>query len=137
MTGENRRLNLQAELRKGERARRSADTLLRAGLWDDAVSRACYAAYHHVSALLLTQGLEARTHAGLHDLFFLHFVRPGLLPRPLAKQFAGLQQYRAQADYSRAFSFPDAEAREEVTHANELCEAVRSYLATDGWLDEE
>ena len=128
MTSENRQRNVDAERAKGERSLRAATDLLRLGHHDDAVSRAYYAAYHHLQALLFTEGLQARTHEGVHDLFFLHFVQPGHLPRRLAKLCSSLQRFREQADYSRAFSFDEEGAREEVEKAREVCEAVARHL---------
>jgi uncharacterized protein (UPF0332 family) len=133
VTDENRRENLIVELEKGAASLQAAELCLGAGLWDDAVSRAYYAAYHHVQAVLFSEGLEARTHAGTHDLFYLHFVRTGLVPARLAKLFAALQRYREQADYSRAFHFTAEGAREEAAHARELCAGLADWLAARGF----
>jgi len=134
VTEENRRSNLEAELERGNASLRAAEALLGLALWDDAVSRAYYAAFHHVQALLFSEGLEARSHTGTHDLLFQHFVRHGYLPARLAKLFAGLQRYREQADYSRLFRFDEQGAREEVERAGEICRTVRDLLSARGWL---
>lgn len=107
---------------------------LEAGLWDDAVSRAYYAAYHIVQAVLFTAGLEARTHEGIHDLFFLHFVRPGVFPRRLTRLLASLQKYREQADYSRAVRFDAEGASDEVAHAREIHDTLCAWLTNGGWI---
>ena len=54
-----------------------AEMLYQEGACDDAVSRAYYAAFHAASAVLLSEGLSAETHAGLINLFGLHFVKSG------------------------------------------------------------
>ena len=43
----------------------SARILLRTGRFDDAISRAYYAAFYAARALLLLLGVEARTHEGV------------------------------------------------------------------------
>jgi uncharacterized protein (UPF0332 family) len=134
VTGENRRANVAAEVERGAESLRAADVCLSVRLWDDAVSRGYYAAFHLVSALLLTEGLEARRHHGVHDLFFLHFVKPGRVPPKLARLFGALQKHREQADYSRAFRFDEEGAREEVEHAREICAFIRDELLRSGWL---
>lgn len=134
MTEDNRRQNLTLELEKADASLAAARLCLGAGLWDDAVSRAYYAAFHAVQAVLLSEGFESRSHHGAHDLFFMHFVRPGRLDAGLAKLLAGLQRYREQADYSRAFRFNELGAREEVRHAEEIQTAMKDYLAQHGWL---
>ena len=135
MTDDNRRANLLVEVEKSGNSQRAAEACLSLGLADDAVSRAYYAAYHMVQALLLTEGLQAKSHAGLHDLFYLHFVRSGRLPTHLAKLFAGLQKFREQADYTRAFHFSVEDAGEECAHSRAICEALRALLVDGGWVD--
>lgn len=137
MTEENRRANIEVELEKGDNSLRAAEALLALALWDDAVSRAYYAAFHHVQALLLSEGLEARSHGGTHDLFYLHFARSRRVDGEIAKRFAGLQKYREQADYARAFRFSEAGARAELDSARAICEAVRRFLRAGGWLPGE
>jgi uncharacterized protein (UPF0332 family) len=136
VTDPNRRLNIQAELRRGDESLRAADALEGLGLWADAVSRAYYAAFHHVTAMLLSAGFQARTHEGTHDLFYLHFVRPAALPPYLGKWLSALQRFRQEADYSRSFQFTPEGAREELDHARELCARVRERLASEGWIAE-
>jgi len=131
---ENRRRNLELEVERATASLRAAEVCLDAALWDDAVSRSYYAAYHMVQAVLFTTGLEARTHERLHDLFFLHFVRPGIFPPRLARLLASLQKYREQADYSRAIRFDEDGAREAVTQAREVHESLRAWLTREGWL---
>jgi uncharacterized protein (UPF0332 family) len=133
LTRANRQKNLTLELEKGDSALRAAKLCAQAALWDDAVSRAYYAAFHHVQAILLSEGLESRSHAGEHHLFHLHFIKAGLVPARVGKLIAALQKFREQADHERAFEFTEAGAREELANAEEVCAALREKLATDGW----
>ena len=134
MTGENRKQNLALEIERGQASLRAAQTLLNQQLWDDAVSRAFYAAFHHIRAMLLTEGLQPTSHRGVHHLLNLHFVRSGIVSRHLAKLFAGLQGFREQADYAQAFRFDEQDARDEVNHAQEICDFVTSWLKQNNWL---
>lgn len=68
MTGDNRRKNIAAEVRRGDESLESAEILVAAGKFADAISRAYYAAFHYARALLLTLGEEPKTHAGLERL---------------------------------------------------------------------
>ena len=131
---ENRRQNLGLEVERATASLRAAQLCAEAGLWDDAVSRSYYAAYHMVQAVVFTAGLEARTHEGLHDLFFMHFVRPGIAPRRLARLLAALQKYREQADYSRAIRFDEDGAREALAQAREIHGTLHAWLTREGWL---
>ncbi len=77
---------------------------------------------------------QSRSHAGAHDLFYLHFVRTGAIPPHVAKLFAGLQRFREQADYARAFHFDEQDARQEVANARSIVELLGAHLAAGGWL---
>lgn len=117
MTDANVRANATLELERGDASLRAAEALLAVSLWDDAVSRAYYAAFHWLRAALSLRGLEARTHAGTHDLFFRHFVAPGDAPRELARRFSVLQ----------------SDAREQIDSAVVIRDWVRGVLAGTGW----
>jgi hypothetical protein len=74
MTEDNRRANIEAEWRRVETSLAAARLLLASDLHADSVSRACYAVFHAATCLLLTLGLEPRSHRGLVRLFNQHFI---------------------------------------------------------------
>jgi uncharacterized protein (UPF0332 family) len=115
MTLANRQLHVAAELRRADSSLRAARELQRLGLYHDAVSRAYYAALHFTLAVLLTEGVEPRSHGGASSLFGLHFVLPGRLPPERAKELSRLEQFRTEADYNRFFVFTEASAQEAAT----------------------
>lgn len=55
----------------------------------------CYAAV----ALLLSQGIQTQTHAGVKTLLGLHFVSAGKMPVRLGKVFSTLFEKRHSGDY--------------------------------------
>jgi hypothetical protein len=128
MSPENLRIHVHAELGRADQALRAAHELLKLGLLNDAVSRAYYAALHVARALLLTEGLEPRTHGGVSATLSLHFVASGRLPPEHAKELARLEQFRGEADYNRFFVFTYEGAAEEVATADRFCAAGRRLL---------
>ena len=128
MTSENRRVHIEAELARGREALRAAEALLAAGLLNDAVSRAYYAALHHALALLLTEGVEPRTHAGTSQMLGRHFVMTGKLSPERAKDLSRLEQFRGEADYNRFFVFTEPSAADEVQVARRFCASVAELL---------
>jgi uncharacterized protein (UPF0332 family) len=134
VTAESRRANIAAELEKADGSLQAARTLFHAGLLDDCVGRAYYAVFHVVGAVLLTEGLEARSHQRTGHLFNLHFVRTGRIDATHAKALARLEQFRLQADYSRAFRFTREGAREELELAEATSAALKAHLASGGWI---
>ncbi len=90
MTDENRKRNVADALARAREAGLAAEALLAAGLHRDAVSRAYYAAFHHIRALLFARGLEPRSHRGAFQLLHREYMKPGLLPSVAGWQLAGL-----------------------------------------------
>jgi uncharacterized protein (UPF0332 family) len=132
MTDEHARENARDELNKAKASLAAALALAGLSLWDDAVSRAYYAAFHAAAAVLFTAGLDAKSHQGVHDLLFAHFVERGPLPRRITKDLAALQRFREQADYSAKVRFDEATGREEVERAQRLVAELSAFLATRG-----
>lgn len=129
MTDDNKRANIAAELGRCDESFRAATVLLDAGLLHDAESRLYYAAYHAAVALLLTQGLEPRSHTGVANLLGLHFVKTGRLDPGDARLFARLQKYRIEADYSAQFVVTRDAIEEDVAACRAFIERVRAAIA--------
>jgi uncharacterized protein (UPF0332 family) len=134
MTEQNRGHNARFELEKAKAALAAARALGGLGLWDDAISRGYYAAYHAATAALASAGLQARTHSGTHDLLFEHFVRNGPLERRVTKDLAALQRYREHADYSTTIRFDADSAAEEIERAGRIVLEVEELLRSRGLL---
>ena len=85
---------IQSYLAKARDKARVARELRDHGDWDDAVSRAYYAAFHAAQAALLTEGQRADTHRGVVVLFGLLLVKTGKLDRRWGKFLANLKDDR-------------------------------------------
>jgi uncharacterized protein (UPF0332 family) len=129
VTNENKRANSAAELARGDESLRAARVLAEAELLPDAESRVYCAAYHAAVALLLAQGLEARSQSGVGQLLGLHFVKTGLLDAGDARLFARLQKYRIEADYSTGFVVTKEALAEDLTACADFIERVRALIA--------
>ena len=67
-------------IRRSEGKLTSAKILLERDRIDDAISRAYYAAFLSVRALLYLLGISTRTHTGVITMFGLRVIKEGLLP---------------------------------------------------------
>ena len=96
--------------------------------YDDAVSRAYYAAFHAAQAALISEGHEADTHKGVVTLFGLFLVKSGKFDKRYGKVLANLKDDRELGDYE-ALSFIDEEtAKRAVAEAEMFYKAVERYL---------
>jgi uncharacterized protein (UPF0332 family) len=132
VTDENRRANAAAELARAAETLRAAAVLVDASLLHDAESRLYYALYHAAVALLLTEGIEPRTHAGTANLLGLHFVKTGRMAPDDGRLFARIQKYRLEADYGRDFVLTEDALREDLAACTAFVERAHSLVAAAG-----
>lgn len=137
MTGENRRRNIRDELARAREAFRAAEALLDLDLRADSVSRSYYAVVHLMRALLLSLGLEAKTHAGLVHLFHGELIRPGAFPDTHNRAIAALQRSREFADYDSAVTFTKTEAQASLSDAQAFARDAHEFLRAKGLVEDE
>ena len=77
MNEENKRENIREEIDRANEAIRAANLLFENRFVKDAISKLYYSLLYSVRGLLLTEGLEPKSHEGTLRLFGLHFVKPG------------------------------------------------------------
>lgn len=130
MTDEGRRSAADEELALADEELRAADQLLAVGIPRIALTRAYFACFHAVRALLYAENLEPRTHQGTLHLFNRHWVKTGRFEPADARILARLQKYREEADYSESFVVDQAGAREEIEAARDLVERLRAAAAS-------
>lgn len=81
MKDENKAKNGRAEIERANEALLEAKKLVEVGLIYGALSRAYYAVFHAVRALLFSKGLQSKTHEGLRMLFDKHFIQTKTMER--------------------------------------------------------
>jgi uncharacterized protein (UPF0332 family) len=107
---------------------RVAELLLGVNAWDDAASRAYYAAFHAVSALHLERGNAFSSHAQAIGRFNKDFVRSEIFPREFTAILTRLFEDRQSGDYDVAGAISEEEARRDVSDARTIVGAVTAYL---------
>lgn len=128
MTEENRKRNIAAELARAKECLASADLLYSHGQLADAVSRLYYYLYHAVRALLLSRGLEPKTHEGTLRLLSLHFTKPGIVDAKTSHIFTRLMKYREEADYNPSYVFTKDDYLSFKQEADRLFEQIMERL---------
>jgi uncharacterized protein (UPF0332 family) len=108
-----------------------AEALLAAGHPRIALTRAYFAAFHAVRALLFRAGLQPQSHRGVHALFHAHFVRLGTYDSATAAVFARLQKYREEADYSVGFGEDATFVAAELASARALVDRLLADVGAD------
>lgn len=128
MTPTNRTANARDELTRAEQALGAARTLLDGGFVLDAITRAYYAAFHAARAMLVSRGVEPRTHSGAIHLLNVELVRQGLLDPRWNAILARLQRSRELADYDASVTFPAADAEQAIDDATRFLVEARAVV---------
>lgn len=128
MTEDNRKENIRAELDRATEALAAATLLYENGYISDAISRLYYFVLYHVRALLLSKGLEPRSHDGALRLLGLHFVREGLMDKRAAQVFSKLMKFREEADYNPISMFTKEDFVEFKGEAEIFAALIKSCL---------
>ncbi len=100
MIEDNKRKNIREEMEKAANSIKAATLLFDNGFINDAVSKLYYFTLYNIRALLLTKGIEPRSHEGTLRLFGLHFVKEGPFEPKTSHTFSKLMKYREEADYN-------------------------------------
>ena len=126
---------ISAYLEKAAQKLAVARRLLASSDHDDAVSRAYYAAFHAVRALLVTVGQNATTHHSALTLFNLLFIKTGKFDRALGRFFTNLKDDREAADYELFANVDQALAETAILEADRLLAEATGYLRREGFID--
>lgn len=132
MTDENRRYNVKLQLERSGELLKAAQVLHDNGFAADAVSRCYYAMLHAALALLLTEGVEPKTHSGVASQLNLLFVRNGRFPPSFTRRLAHLEDDRASADYDVTAVYGEEDSLEALDEAKTFCSQCLDYLGQ--WL---
>ncbi len=119
---------VEAHWLKAEERLAAAHDLVTFRRYEDAVSRAYYAAFHAATATLLSLGIESKTHGGLRALFALHVVRPGLVARGVGRSLEDLYDNRRRSDYEVATYFGEEDAESALALAEAFLAACRHVI---------
>lgn len=119
--------HIESVLRKAVEKLRVAEMLVANGAWDDAVSRAYYAAFHAISALHLSQGQTFSSHAQSIGRFNKDFVRSGMFSKEFTAILTRLFEDRQSGDYDVSGLVTAEDAQRDVDDARRLLEAIDAY----------
>lgn len=134
MMEENKRANILEEMERAIKAMGAARLLFDNGFLNDAISRLYYSLLHDIRALLLTKGLEPKSHEGALKLFGLHFVKEGAFKPADSHIFSRLMKYREEADYNPSYMFTKEDFVEFKKDAEELSNKIKNYLTEKDYL---
>ena len=105
------------------------------GYYNTAVNRMYYACFYAVGALLITKQITTKTHDGVRQMFSLHYVKTGIVPKEMGRFYSDLFEERCNGEYEDLFNNDLTTCEELYPQAKEFV-AVLTELA-EAWLKEQ
>jgi uncharacterized protein (UPF0332 family) len=127
------REQLQLMIGKVFRSIAAAHRNIEEGDYDFASSRAYYAAFYAMEAVLLTKELSYSKHAGVISAFNQHFVKTDIFPKEFSKLISRLFRERQTGDYDFDLSIDEKDAKEDARIAKKIVNAIVQYLEQKGY----
>ena len=134
MREENKRENIREETDRADESMRAADLLFDNGFMRDAVAKLYYSLLYMIRAILLTKGLEPKSHEGALRLFGLHFVKQGVFETRDSHLFSKLMKYRQEADYNPSYMFSSEDYMEFKQEVVIVLQKISTWLEEEGYL---
>jgi len=119
---------LRAMLRKAVEKLASARKNLDSGFYGDVASRAYYAAFHAISAVLADRGLTFSSHAQTLGAFNRELVKTEIFTADTFRKLQRLFEDRQVADYDWNISVDKETAEKDLADAEWLVDACCEYL---------
>lgn len=115
-------------MEKSEETLGAAQTLLKEGYIEDAISRAYYSMFLVAKALLKTKEFETKSHKGLIAKFGLEFVEKGIIEAEFGRAIHEAEGLREEADYSVFRKISKEEAETVTDNAERFVERIKKAI---------
>jgi len=119
---------LRAMLKKAQQKLAAARKDMEFSFFGEASSRAYYAAFHAVSAVLANHGLAFSSHAQTLAAFNREFVKTAVFPADTFRKLQRLFEDRQTADYDWTRDVDKQTAQKDLDDAQWLVDASLEYL---------
>lgn len=73
--------------------------------WNSAVNRLYYAAFYAINALLVSNGIQTKSHTATKTQFSKHFIKTGIINKKYGLLFSQLFDWRQKGDYDNIFEY--------------------------------
>jgi Uncharacterized conserved protein related to C-terminal domain of eukaryotic chaperone, SACSIN len=120
--------DLAALLLKASEKLETARIMYKNARYDDAVSRAYYAAFHAMTAALLSRNLSYSSHGQVIGAFNREFIKTDIFPKNYSAVIQALFDDRQIGDYGIFVKISKSAAREHINKAEKMVEAIRLFL---------
>jgi hypothetical protein len=118
----------KAVIKKAESKLKTAYIDFENGQYDDAVSRAYYAVFHMLTAVLLSKGNAFSSHSQTIGNFNREFIKTGIFPKGFSRMIQDLFDDRQTGDYDVISYLDRSTAEKDIKNADAICKSIKEYL---------
>jgi uncharacterized protein (UPF0332 family) len=111
----------------------AAESLYKDKFFDFSASRAYYAMFYAVEAVLLTRELSFSKHKSVIAAFGKDFIKPEIFPEKLHRFLINGFELRQLGDYGASGSINENKAKIFIEQTKEFLQMVRNYLIQKGY----
>ncbi len=115
-------------IKRAEKYVQSAEMLLEHKDYESCVSRTYYAMFYCAQAVLLTKGLSFSSHKGVISAFGEHFVKTGIFPKEMGREFNRAFEKRQIGDYDYTFVISNEDAEYLLRTGKEFVDTIAQWL---------
>ena len=120
----------EALMKKARKSLGAAKALLKEEFYEAAISRAYYTMFYLAQASLHIKGLSFSKHGSLLGAFGLHFIKSGEIEQKFHRYLIDSFDLRHTADYDINTTLDQAQAEEQIAHAEEFLTMTEALLNT-------
>ncbi len=104
------------------------DLLIKSESWNSATNRLYYACFYSVSAILIKNNINTKSHNGAKTKFNELFVSTGIINNDLARVYAYLLENRIKGDYNDFFKMDEEKFMRLYHPAKDLISTIEKLL---------
>ena len=130
LSSEERRIIVNREIEKSKRTFDDVMFCAKEGKWETVANRLYYALFHAMSALLICDGYQVRSHRGILSMFGEHYVRTEVFTRKDGSLLSELVIMRDNADYNCFFEADKEKMEPYIKPTQQLIEDICKYISS-------
>lgn len=119
---------IESLIKRAKKYINSAKRLLLDEDYESSVSRSYYAMFYCAEAVLITKELSFSSHKGVISAFGEHFIKSGIFPREMGREFNRAFEKRQLGDYEYTFVISREEAEKVIESARIFVKRIEEYL---------
>jgi len=129
LTENERQIIVSLELEKAQKTYEEFEIMRREERWGAAANRLYYALFHAISALLIHDGHNVKSHRGVQVLFGLHYVRTNIFSSEDGRVLTDLMIMRDNADYNCFYEAAQQNVVPNIEPVRLLIEKIKQRVA--------